>query len=165
MGGFSLPSRQNIAWHGRILSRKLVETSLRAVQKVTSDQFLHPNKAHCVTPVTRVTQTVNVGKNRQENASSPTHSTEKKKNHPHDRQKRIRRAVPSMSKLFSREPVRLRKAGRPELRGHRQREEPKKRRAVQEARGWHRKEECQREWEPGASERWYCGLPSMHGYC
>jgi hypothetical protein len=55
MGGFSLPSRQNIAWHGRILSRKLVETSLRAVQKVTSDQFLHPNKAHCVTPVTPVT--------------------------------------------------------------------------------------------------------------
>ena len=118
-----------------------------------------------VTAVTRVTQTVNVGKNRQENASSPTHSTEKKKNHSHDRQKRIRRAVPSMSKLFSREPVRLRKAGRPELRGHRQREEPKKRRVVREARGWHRKEECQREWEPGASERWYCGLPSMHGYC
>jgi hypothetical protein len=43
-----------------------------------------------VTTVTRVTQTVNVGKNRQENASSPTHSTEKKKNHSHDRQKRIR---------------------------------------------------------------------------
>ena len=32
-----------------------------------------------VTTVTRVTQTVNVGKNRQKNVSSPTHSTEKKK--------------------------------------------------------------------------------------
>ena len=32
-----------------------------------------------VTAVTRVTQTMNAGKNRQENASSPTHSTEKKK--------------------------------------------------------------------------------------
>jgi hypothetical protein len=55
MGGFSLPSRQNIVWHGRILSRKLVETSLRAVLKVMPNQFLHYKKAHCVTPVTPVT--------------------------------------------------------------------------------------------------------------
>jgi hypothetical protein len=55
MGGFSLPSRQNIAWHGRILSRKLVETSLRAVLKVMPNQFLHYKKAHGVTLVTPVT--------------------------------------------------------------------------------------------------------------
>lgn len=55
-----------------------------------------------VTAVTRVTQTVNVGKNRQENASSPTHSTEKKKNHSHDPKKRIRSGSCYVLPLFQR---------------------------------------------------------------